>query len=185
MDIRRTAILFGFLLVAFHLQAQEPDYKSPFIGYPFTPEIPMTPDFVKVGGFILKVDPTEYGFTASEKNGTLGIFCGKDNDVRVTRISSSDPSLKQEIMKLGAANGWPLRNVTPVSAGKGLRGVMATYGAEPSFLFSGTKAIRWLFVNPRGETICFEADARTAYPDWNYTRFLLNREIFPDSGGKN
>jgi hypothetical protein len=55
-------------------------------------------------------------------------------------------------------------------------GLKIVYGGKPSLFTQNIRAIRYLFVNAEGKTICFEARAKTAKPDWSEANNLvLNR----------
>ena len=52
-------------------------------------------------------------------------------------------------------------------------GLKIVYGGKPSLFTQNIRAIRYLFVNPEGKTICFEARAKTADPDWSEANNLV------------
>jgi hypothetical protein len=54
-----------------------------------------------------------------------------------------------------------------------VRGVKAVYGGRPSLFSQNIRAIRYFFVNPEGKTICFEAYAKTSFPDWSDANNLV------------
>lgn len=178
----RTVALAAALLLAPHLHAENDfyDYEHPDKDDTFSAEMPTQQEEVKVGGFLMKVDLTQYGIDSANKStgNVLGVLNGKNDDLEILRVSHPSSSLDEEAQKTPELGGWPLRKVVHVRAQDGLHGVEAIYGGKPSLFTTNVHAIRYLFVNRKGETISFEARAKTADPDWSYLRFLMYKDLF-------
>ncbi|MEO6848269.1 MAG: hypothetical protein ABI443_11455 [Chthoniobacterales bacterium] len=157
------------------------DYQNQHDSDPFNVGTPSVPRRVEIGGFKLKIDHARYGiniFNAPKEN-LLGVFQSDDHTLKVLRIPNASSSLEQEARKMSSAEGWPLKEITEVQAQGGLHGVRITYGGASSMFSKNVRVIRYLFVNPQGETICFEANARNKRGDWSYIKFLMYKELSP------
>ncbi len=120
---------------------------------------------VTIGGFQLRVDRTKWGIELNPGNhGLLGRLDGDDVDIIVTEVSRSQPE---------AAVGAGSMHSERVFTRHAVRGLKIVYGKKPSLFTQNIRAIRYLFVNAEGKTICFDARAKTADPDWSEANSLV------------
>jgi hypothetical protein len=135
---------------------------------PFDVQMPSVDEDVTIGGFQLRVDRTKWGVELNPGNhGLLGQLHGDDVDITVTEVSRS-----QGEAPIGASSMHRER----VFTSHAVPGLKIVYGGKPSLFTQNIRAIRYLFVNAEDKTICFEARARTANPDWSEANNLvLNR----------
>src|SRR5262245_25617696 len=132
---------------------------------PFNVQLPAVDEEVAIGGFQLTVDRTKWGIELGQRHhGWLGRFPRDDVDITVTELPRS-----RGAAVLGAPSTHRERIFTKHAA----PGLKIVYGAKPSLLTQNIRTIRCLFVNREGETICFEARAKTANPDWSEANNLV------------
>jgi hypothetical protein len=132
---------------------------------PFDVRLPSVGEDVFIGGFQLRVDRTKWGIELSPNNrGLLGRLHGEDVDITVTEVSAP-----QRATAIGARSLHSER----VFTSHAVPGLKIVYGGKPSLLTQDIRAIRYLFVNSAGATICFEARAKTANPDWSEANHLV------------
>jgi hypothetical protein len=93
-----------------------------------------------------------------------GGYTGNDVDITVTEVSRS-----QHESAIGARSMHSER----ILARHAVPGLKVVYREKPSLFTENIQAIRYLFVNLESETICFEARARTADPDWSEANSLV------------
>ena len=139
---------------------------------PFDVQLPSVDEDVRIGGFQLSVDRTKWGIELILSNhGLLGRLHGEDVDITVTEVSAP-----QRATAIGARSLHSERIFTAHA----VPGLKIVYGGKPSLFTRDIRAIRYLFVNSAGATICFEARAKTANPDWSEAnRLVLNTLSLP------
>jgi hypothetical protein len=132
---------------------------------PFDVQLPSVDEDVRIGGFQLSVDRTKWGIELILSNhGLLGRLHGEDVDITVTEVSAP-----QRATAIGARSLHSERIFTAHA----VPGLKIVYGGKPSLFTQDIRAIRYLFVNSAGATICFEARAKTANPDWSEANHLV------------
>jgi hypothetical protein len=147
-------------------------YEEDFFGA----QSPPVNESVKVAGFKLTVDETQLGCAVYNQpvGDVLARLRGDDVDVRVTRGKSIDQAIAQS----KESNGEVVK-VTPVKTRYGVKGYRVTYGGKPNMFSNHITEMRYYFVNPSGETICFAAHANKKEPDWDYFKYLMTEMIEP------
>jgi hypothetical protein len=132
---------------------------------PFDVRMPSVDEYVTIGGFQLRVDRTKWGIELNPGNhGLLGRLDGDDVDITVTEVSRS-----QREAAVGAGSMHSERVFTRHA----VPGLKIVYGGKPYLFTHNIRAIRYLFANAEGKTICFEARAKTADPDWSEANSLV------------
>jgi hypothetical protein len=132
---------------------------------------PSVDEYVTIGGFQLRVDRTKWGIDLNPSNhGLLGRLQGDDVDINVIEISgpqSLNPIAEKAALTTGSMH------IERVFTSHAIRGLKAAYGGKPSLFTQNIRAIRYVFANPEGKTICFEAHAKTSHPDWSDANNLV------------
>ncbi|HEU4679111.1 MAG TPA: hypothetical protein VFS35_06295, partial [Terrimicrobiaceae bacterium] len=137
---------------------------------PFDVQTPSVDEFITVGGFQLRVDRTKWDIALSPGNhGLLGRLRGSDVDITIREIAGASSTTPAEKAILATA---PLR-MERVFTSHAIGGLKVFYGDRPSLIRQRITVIRYVFVNPAGETICFEARAKTLHPDWSEANDLV------------
>jgi hypothetical protein len=132
---------------------------------PFDVQMPSVDEYITIGGFQLRVDRTKWGIALNPSNhGLLGRLDGDDVDITVTEVSRS-----QREAAIGAGSMHSQRVFTRHA----VPALKIVYGGKPSLFTQNIRAIRYLFVNSEGKTICFEARAKTPNPDWSEANNLV------------
>jgi hypothetical protein len=138
---------------------------------PFDVRMASVDEYVTIGGFQLRVDRTKWGIDLNPNNrGLLARLQGDEVDINVIEISgpqSLNPIAQKAALTAGSMH------VERVFTSHAIRGLKAVYGGKPSFFTQNIRAIRYFFVNPERKTICFEAHAKTSYPDWSDANNLV------------
>lgn len=132
---------------------------------PFDVRMPSVDEDVTIGGFQLRVDRTKWGIDLNPRNhGLFGRLRGDDVDITVTDVSRSQ---REAAIVAGSMHSERVftRHAIP--------GLKIVYGGKPSLFTQNIRAIRYLFVNSEGKTICFEARAKTSHPDWSEANNLV------------
>ena len=133
---------------------------------------PSINEYIRIGGFQLRVDRTKWGidFTPNT-HGLLGRLKGHDVDIDVTESPrlKSNSKLAQDM----ASTKGSSVHIEHVFTSHAIPGVKAVYGGKPSLFSQNIRAIRYFFVNSDGKAICFEAHAKTSYPDWSDANYLV------------
>jgi hypothetical protein len=132
---------------------------------PFNVQLPSVDEDVTMGGFQLKVDRTKWGIELNQRDhGWLGRLQGDDVDINVTELPRSPRA---------AASGARSIRSERIFTRHAVPGLKIVYGDKPSLFTRNIRTIRYLFVNPEGKPICFEARARTVNPDWSEANGLI------------
>jgi hypothetical protein len=101
----------------------------------------------------------------------LGRLKGHDVDIDVTESPRLE-SLNKLAEDMASTKGSPV-HIDRVFTRHAIPGVKAVYGEKPSLFSQNIRTIRYFFVNSEGKTVCFEARAKTSYPDWSDANSLV------------
>ena len=136
----------------------------------FDVQTPPVDELIAVGGFQLRVDRTKWDIALSPGNHRLlGRLQGNDVDITIRVIAGASSTTSAEKTILAMA---PLR-MERVFTSHAISGLKVFYGDRSSSIRQRITAIRYIFVNPAGETICFEVRAKTTYSDWSDANDLV------------
>lgn len=142
----------------------------------FDVRTPSVDQYVDIGGFELKVDRTKWGLDLTRNNhGFLGRLEGRDVDIDVLEIPRSRSG--NQIAERAALATDSSRHLQRVYTSHAVRGVKDVYRGKPFAFSQNIRAIRYFFVNSQGETICFAAHAKSAYPDWSDAIYLVQNTL--------
>jgi hypothetical protein len=159
-----TATVTTFTIGSIVAQASD-QTNMPAPDDPFNVQIPSVDEDVTIGGFQLRVDRTKWAIEPNLSNhGLLGRLYGNDVDINVTEVSRSQREAAMEGRSTHSERIFT-RHAVP--------GLKIVDGGKPSLFAQNIRAIRYLFVNSEGETISFEARAKTANPDWSEANDLV------------
>lgn len=149
---------------------------------PFDVQTPSVDEYITVGGFQLRVDRTKWDINLGPGNrGLLGRLEGNDVAISIREIARPKSTTVTEKASL-ETNSVQIERVFTSHA---IGGLKVVYRGKTSLISQRIKAIRFLFVNPEGKTICFEARARTPHPDWSDANDLvLNTLSLAKRGGR-
>jgi len=145
-----------------------------------TIQTPAITETVKVGGFTLDMDRVETGFyiPRQAQGNFLGEFRGDDFDIRVFRIPHSGQPL-EKVATESNRNTGDIVKVANIDGYRGVHGIRVEYCGKPTLVSSNIHAIRYFFVNPSGETICFDAQPTKPFTDWSIVDHLISGTITP------
>jgi hypothetical protein len=132
-------------------------------------EYPGVAKRVSIGGFELDVDRTHWGIDNPQgpDKSYLGGFRSHSVDISVSRLSST------------TTPGDVLESY-PVSTSHGVHGTKVVLGQRVNFLVQHITAIRYIFTNRSGQTICFEARGIAPHPNWyRANKLILDSLSYP------
>jgi hypothetical protein len=181
--MKMISVLFA-ACTAISVPAYSWDYTKNYENIPprdvFGVQTPAIIKTVQVGGFNLDVDRVETGVYLPNraKGDFLGEFRGKAFDIKVLQLPKSNEPL-EKVAAESHSNAGSVVRVANVEGPQGVRGVRVEYGDKPNFFSSNIQAIRYFFVNPSGQTICFDARATKPFADWSIVNHLISDTISP------
>ena len=182
--MKTICILFAACTII-SLPAYSWDYTGNYENIPpedehYTNQTPAIIETVKVGGFTLDMDRVETGFyiPRQPQGNFLGEFRGDGFDIRVFRIPHSGQPL-EKVATESNRNTGDIVKVANIGGYRGVHGIRVEYSGKPTLVSSNIHAIRYFFVNPSGETICFDAQPTKPFTDWSIVDHLISGTITP------
>jgi hypothetical protein len=140
-------------------------------GYPF--ELPKVEEDVFVGGLMLKLDRTKWGYSVygAKSDGPLARFIGDDIEVTLRRITPPSGEGRMLAASLAAQND--VLYARPVATSGALRGVKAAYGVRRPFASREQTAVRYFIAVSDKSWLCFEARPIGKAAQWQDANDLI------------